>query len=640
MAQPGREQRYAELLQQIGGALMGAAPPGWRRIDLMARIAEGVQDFGLSVIMADGSYAEVDPPPRAAHALVELRRLMAEPRRGAWFSARYLLNAPSEFRVFYNYDHDPAWQPPIPPAYFQQDLAAHPRAPENVPPWLRDLLGHPPLPPDPTPLGLDRQSELTSTIADLLVLRAPADRDQVRAMYRAAGDHEELITQVIDIDGQLREWPAPAELAGLFRTLRAGMASAGHGTWSAVSAVVEWPIRTSLNYLYTEDPRWRQPPSRYAVMDDLERFPRKPEHVPEWMTTILPTARRVAEVAGRFRQARIFDRRDADGRPIVNRPPVPQLEVPQLVAYLNDAHVLMAGRGFDTDLFDPNGARDVPAGFHTDGTWIWPAALPHYLAKHGVPPEPDLVAHARAAGFTPPRVDRDTANAAYTALTGEVPAPSPSEPEQPELSDRDRQLLSIIERRLSETGALPRLYQLLGSAEGAMCLEQVEDEWQVALYERGKARAPLRFAHLWDAGAYLLGYLTFSPAQLRGGGKDTNTARALNDWPVQPLPGEPPLTLLAGKRIVVLMPDRELVRYGEPAGNLTFAAGTEFAAMSLRAEREQQGPRRYRVIRELRALAGTTVPWHDQPGGGPAYLLPRSVEAHVADGSLTEVTDG
>jgi hypothetical protein len=84
------------------------------------------------------------------------------------------------------------------------------------------------------------------------------------------------------------------------------------------------------------------------------------------------------------------------------------------------------------------------------------------------------------------------------------------------------------------------------------------------------------------------------------------------------------------------MPGRVIVRYGSPGGNLTFADGTEFGAMSLRQEREQQGPRRYRVVRALHTLSGHTVPWHDQPGGGLAYLLPRSVKEHLANGGLTE----
>jgi hypothetical protein len=507
----------------------------------------------------------------------------------------------------------------------------------------------------PTPLGPEEQRDLHRQIGDLLIAHAPPDRDQIRAVYRAVGNHEEVVGHILGVDGQLREWGPPPELPALFRRLRAGAHRDGVGTWSAASTVVERTNRTSISYLFTEDPRWRQPPPRTAVLDELEMFPRSPDNVAAWMTTVLPDAPRVAEVAARFRHARIFDHRDAGGRPVVDRPPVPPAEAPHVLHYLNTAHVVMGGRGFDADLFDPAGARDVPAAFHTDGVWIWPASVPHYLAKHGVPPEADLVAHARAMGFAPPPIDPETAQAAYTALTGEVPAgqppaaappapappparapapPSPAPGPSPDLSSGDHRVLAIIERRVSEAGAIPEAYRILGSAEGATCLERVGDGWQVADYERGKPRNPQRFAQLWDAGAHLLGSLTLVPSSLRAGGGDRNTAAALNDWPVQPLPGEPPLTLLAGKRIAVLMPGRELVRYGPPTGNLTFAAGTDFGAMSLRAEREQQGPRSYTVVRELRVLCGETVPWHEQAGGGTAYLLPQAVERHVADGSL------
>jgi hypothetical protein len=504
-------------------------------------------------------------------------------------------------------------------------------------------------------LGFEEQRDLQRKIADLLVLRAPADRDQIRVMYRAVGNHEELVGHILGIDGQLRPWDAPKELTEYFRTLRTGMYKEGAGTWYAASTVVEYPIRISINYLFKEDPHWVQAPPRTAVLDELEMYPRTPDNVADWMKTVLPNAERVAEVAGRFRHARIFDYRDQTGRPVVNRPPVPEAEVAPVLEYLNTAHVIMGGRGFDADLFDPDSTPDVPAAFHTDGVWIWPASVPHYLAKHGVPPEADLIAHLRANGFTPPQLDQDTKNAAYTALTGEIPAPQPQAPAAPAaqapaaqapapqatapggISDRDRRVLAIIERSASEAGALPQAYRILDSAEGALCLERVGEEWQVADYERGKARNPQKFKQLWDAGAYLLGSLTIITSLLRAGGGDRNTAHALNDWPIQPLPGEPPLTLLADKHIAVLMPGRELVRYGQPAGNLTFAEGTEFPAMSLRAEREELGPRRYQVARELRTLSGQTVPWHNQPGGGTAYLLPKSVEEHVADGSITEL---
>lgn len=136
---PQRRQRYDELLQLAGGALIGTAPQGWRRIDLIARIAEGVQDFGLTVIMSDFSYAEVDPPAPAAQALLELRRLMYD-ERGAWFSARYMMNPPGEFQIFYNYDFDPLWNPPLPPGIFKRDLETYPRPVDRVPDWLRRVV--------------------------------------------------------------------------------------------------------------------------------------------------------------------------------------------------------------------------------------------------------------------------------------------------------------------------------------------------------------------------------------------------------------------------------------------------------------------------------------------------------------------
>ena len=46
------------------------------------------------------------------------------------------------------------------------------------------------------------------------------------------------------------------------------------------------------------------------------------------------------------------------------------------------------------------------------------------------------------------------------------------------------------------------------------------------------------------------------------------------------------------------------------------------------------------MTRDLRVLAGTTIPWHGQPGGGRSYLLPRSISEHLADGSLVDITSG
>ena len=109
------------------------------------------------------------------------------------------------------------------------------------------------------------------------------------------------------------------------------------------------------------------------------------------------------------------------------------------------------------------------------------------------------------------------------------------------------------------------------------------------------------------------------------------------EWPIQPLSGEPPLTLFRGKRLLELQPGTELDRFGGPEGNLTYVAGTPFAQRSLVPEWVHRPYHVYRVTRPVQALTGGAIPWFDQPGGGTAYLLPRAVEELVNAGDLVEV---
>jgi hypothetical protein len=48
----------------------------------------------------------------------------------------------------------------------------------------------------------------------------------------------------------------------------------------------------------------------------------------------------------------------------------------------------------------------------------------------------------------------------------------------------------------------------------------------------------------------------------------------------------------------------------------------------------------YRLQQPVQALAGVAVPWFGQPGGGTAYLLPKSIDELLADGTLVEVRQG
>ncbi|MEV6771271.1 hypothetical protein AB0N05_21890 [Nocardia sp. NPDC051030] len=117
------------------------------------------------------------------------------------------------------------------------------------------------------------------------------------------------------------------------------------------------------------------------------------------------------------RMARVYDGRSTDGRPTVDRPALNPHTRTAVLAYLESAPIVLAARSLDEDEFAP-GDRDVPLNFHTDGFWIWSGAVPHYLHKHGVPPEPDLVRHIVTRGFRHGEVSEAAKDLAVKAITG------------------------------------------------------------------------------------------------------------------------------------------------------------------------------------------------------------------------------
>ncbi|XRQ10850.1 hypothetical protein ACN3XK_08130 [Actinomadura welshii] len=121
-------------------------------------------------------------------------------------------------------------------------------------------------------------------------------------------------------------------------------------------------------------------------------------------------------VPAEMRPARLFDSVDPSGAPVVERAPVPEEERERLLRYLEGAPIVLAARGYDTDVLDPGRPAEVPMTFHTDGTWVWSGAVAYYLRVHGVPPEPDLVGYARGNGFEVPEVDEDARRAAVATV--------------------------------------------------------------------------------------------------------------------------------------------------------------------------------------------------------------------------------
>ena len=105
----------------------------------------------------------------------------------------------------------------------------------------------------------------------------------------------------------------------------------------------------------------------------------------------------------------------------------------------------------------------------------------------------------------------------------------------------------------------------------------------------------------------------------------------------EPLPGEPPLSLLQDRQVVELPVGAAVDRVGGPGGNFMYEARTPFEKRSLPPNWVSRPYHVYRLQRPLRVLTGVAVPWNGQPGGGVAYVLPASVQELIVDGTMVEI---
>ncbi|WP_240489733.1 TNT domain-containing protein [Actinomadura atramentaria] len=626
--------RVADLQRRLADAVRAAAPEGFRRADLGCRATVAVQRTSLTWLTADHRVEDAEPPPEAADLLADLRRAQYLSEQGTWFSMTLFVEPDAEGAVF-NYDADPGWTPPLSADDWRRDQVVLPRDGAKMPGWLRDRIAgrEPEYAPDATVPALNQAEQmdlLSNRFTTLLADQAPPLWHKVFGYYQAAGGHVEFPPlMVARADGGRVDWTPPPAAAVLLDRLRAGTHAFRGSTWSRIDFEVlydEASVRCRASFTYDGQPAWNTLPSPHEVRRELERFPTA--QIPEWMMrltgeTPVPPPPPPPERHG-VRRARVFDGLGGDGEhPAVSRPPVDPADVGPLAEYLRGCPVVLAARSHAPDLLDPARSERVPLAFHTDGTWVWSGAVPYYLVEHGVPPEPDLVAHVRARDFAVPQVGDEAMEAATAAVTGEprvVPEPEPAPPRPV----NPARWLERVARRLEDLGVDPAGYRIGAAEDGAWCLVEDDAEWAVFKQVGGERLKEVRFAAVDDAAAHLLGRALLIPPR-----DDPGPVPA-----IAPLPGEPPLTLLRDPRPVRVPAGTRVDRYGGPDGNVAYAAGTPFPERSLPADWEHRDLHAFRLLRTVWALTGTAVPWFDQPGGGTAYVFAASLDALTAEGAV------
>ncbi|HEV2635076.1 MAG TPA: hypothetical protein VGX23_08015 [Actinocrinis sp.] len=135
---------------------------------------------------------------------------------------------------------------------------------------------------------------------------------------------------------------------------------------------------------------------------------------------------------GRFPVAEPFDGVNPDGTPRIVRPQLDPREIPALTMYLTQAPIVLAAPGNAQDELVPSAGQVIPRAFHSDGVWVWPAAVGYYLGCYQLPPSDALLAHIRMRNYQLGFVSQETRSAAASELMSVLNAPAtPAPPPAP-----------------------------------------------------------------------------------------------------------------------------------------------------------------------------------------------------------------
>ncbi len=121
---------------------------------------------------------------------------------------------------------------------------------------------------------------------------------------------------------------------------------------------------------------------------------------------------------GFFREVRERLREDASALPSLHDAvrPTGHPDEGCIVTYLREGVCLLACGGVMPDVLTPSDHVRTSPDYLTDGVWLWPSELAHYVASHHVAVPGDFVADMRRNGWVVPGLSR----AAQAAMADEV----------------------------------------------------------------------------------------------------------------------------------------------------------------------------------------------------------------------------
>jgi hypothetical protein len=129
-----------EVVRNACLALLDEAPADWKRIQFEFYSTVGIDSAEFKITRQDGSTFKLQPPMAVMEPLGDLRSGMYQEGKGSWYTARIVIDPPGRYSVEFDYDNEPAFEPPLVPGVYALDFEHFPRTPEHTPDWLRAKL--------------------------------------------------------------------------------------------------------------------------------------------------------------------------------------------------------------------------------------------------------------------------------------------------------------------------------------------------------------------------------------------------------------------------------------------------------------------------------------------------------------------
>jgi hypothetical protein len=616
------------VLQDIALVLAHNLPPGWQEC-LVTRGALGAHaETTIRIERLNGPPTDVAGPEVLGELFARLRTGMYRPGVGTWFSARYRLTHPVDYRIEYDNTGQPDWSAPPPPEAYTDELRTFPRDPEHTPDWLRrsdadtvvDLAGGHEAGPADAAVPRFQMARVFDSLGPgqtPQLNRPPVPDDEVEAIadYLTKAP---LVLAARSLDNDLLDPGRPAKVPLTYLT---------DGTWI-------WPGGVGY-YLRTHGV-----PPEPELVEHIRRQGFQPPEVDDYTRDVA-----VAAIMGQPPPPRPAPAPRTEAPADETAPPssAPPTTPPARPAPSSAAPPPTVAREPGLDAAVPEAAAPMTPPPLMASPPVAPssAAPPPTVAQE---PGPDAAVSEAAAPLTSPPIS--TSPPAMAS-----PPTTTTQPVDARVGDRDSQALQRLRVRLTELGVDPESYGIEIIVPDAWCLVREGAGWAVFRTAGGDRAVSLAFPVAGQAAAFLLGTLLMAADRrpLRPAPPVTPLVTPLVTQPdlrrpartydgtIAPLPGEPPVTLFRNLRELELVAGTEVERVGDPGGNLTYAAGTHYSQRSLPPEWADRTYHVYRLRQPLRVLIGTAVPWFDQPGGGTGYFLPVSVAELLADGALVEI---